>query len=610
MYLLGTAVICAVVGIIPLLLAKKVFAAIWQGVISWLVVWGILYLATPSTAFPFFGVPGFLVFMLWVVAAIVDGIIEDDVNWSAIFPIIAAVIYIGSFIVGSGFFRSDDYKNMIGPVEERVWTQDVQPKDPKHMRMSTNENATYLAKKVLGEAGAIGSQFNISESHMTLQMIKKELWYVVPLDYQGFSVWTSTDGVPGYIMVSGEDPHRQAILKMLPADQKMKYTPGAYFSNEIERHLRNKGFINLALTDYTFEVDESGKAWWVVSAYKPSIIWSGEKLEGVIIIDPVNGDANLHPVGKIPDWVDRALPKNFIKSYLTWNGEYVHGWMNTWWGTKDIAAPEEPNLIYGEGDQPEWVTGITSKNSKDDSLIALVYTNSRTGKSVRYKVAGGGTDEAILDAVNKNNHVQFKKLHGVGPQLYNVYGTMASVVPLLNESHAFQGVAIVSINNIQTVAVGNDQYEALREYEKLISRSGQQITLDKERDIKVAEGIVDRKSKELLNSGTTYYVHITGIPHIFTGGAGELSVKLPMTKVGDKVKIEYYASGRDVVPMYSFDNLSLILTETKSQKEVRHKSTERKIGEETRQDAGTVMENIKQLNPEQLKELGKQIKKK
>jgi len=522
----------------------------------------------------------------------------------------AAVVYLGSFLLGSGMFRSDDYKNMIGSVDERVWTQDVQPKDPKHMRMSTRENAVYLARKVLGEAGAIGSQFNISESHMTLQMINKELWYVVPLDYQGFSVWTSTDGVPGYIMVNGEDPHRQAILKMLPADQKMKYTPGAFFSDELERHLRNNGFINVALTDYKFEIDESGKSWWVASAYKPTITWSGEKMEGVVKVDPVNGETIFYPIGKIPDWVDRALPREFIKDYLEWNGEYLHGWMNTWWGKKDIAKPEEPNLIYGEGDQPEWVTGITSKNGKDDSLIALVYTNSRTGKSIRYKVAGGGTDAAVLDAVNKNNHVQFRKLHGADPQLYNVYGTMASVVPLLNESHAFQGVAIVSINNIQTVATGNDQYEALREYEKLISRTGQQIVLDKERSLKVLEGIVDRYGQELLSSGTTYYLHLSGIPHLFTGGAGELSVKLPVVKIGYKVKIEYYASGRDVVPMNSFDNLSLVLTETKDQKDVRQKSSERKIGEETRQEAGTVMENIKNLTPEQLKELGKKIPKK
>ena len=610
MYVFIAAIICTVLGVLPLLVNKKVKAAIYTGVISLWLVWGILYLSTPSTVYPLGGIPGFMVFLLWIAAAIIDAILEGKFTYVAFFPIFTALIYMGSCTLGSGMFRASDYKNMIGTMEERVWTQDVQPKDPKHMRMSTTENAVYLAKKVLGEAGAVGSQFQISEGLMTLQRINNELWYVVPLDYGGISVWTSTDGVPGYIMVHGEDPHRPAVLKMLPDKEKMQYTPGAFFWNELERHLRNSGFLNTGLVDYTFEIDENGKAWWVVTAYKPTIMWSGEKITGVVIVDPASGDPEFFPQDKIPDWVDRAVPRSFIENYLTWSGKYVHGWKNTWWGGRGITQPETPNLIYGSEGQADWVTGITSQSSKDDSLIAVVYTNSRTGQSVRYAVRGGSTDAAVLDAVNKNSHVEYKKLHGVDPQLYNVYGTMASVVPLLNESHAFQGVAIVSINNIQTVAVGNDQYEALREYEKLIMRGGQQVVLDKERVLKKIEGVVDRRNQEALNSGTTYYLHLKEVPHIFTGGAGELSVKLPLTQAGDRVVIEYYDSDRDVVPMHAFENLSLPLTQTGAQKEVRAKNVQEREKQEAKQDTDTIREGIKDLTPEQLQELKKHIPKK
>lgn len=611
MNLLGIALLCAVVGVVPLLISEKFVTAVIMVLAAWLVGWGLLYVSTPSTAYPFFGIPGFLVFIFWIIAAVIDGLTNDydDRTWTWVLPAAAAVIYLGSLIASSGIFRADDYKNMLGPVEERVWTQDVQPKDPKHMRMSTTKNAIYLAKKILGDAGTIGSQFSISESHMTLQMIGKELWYVVPLDYRGISVWTSTDGVPGYIMVSGEDPYRQAIIKTFPAGQKMQYTPGAYFWNDLERHLRNKGFVDLALTDYTFEIDENGKAWWVVTAYKPTIMWSGEKVVGVIIIDPATGDARLYPQNEIPAWVDRALPKSFIKDYLKWNGKYVHGWWNTFWGSKDIVEPEDPILVYGTGDQPEWVTGIASEGGQADSLVALVYTNSRTGKSVRYKVGGGGTDKAVLDAVNKNNQVQLKKIHGADPQIYNVHDTMASIVPLMNESNAFQGVAIVSINKVQIVAVGSDQYEALREYEKIMLRGGQQVVLGKEREIKTIEGVVDRREQYILGSGSTFCLHLSGIPRIFTGGAAELSPKLPLTKEGDRVKIAYYASECDVIPMHDFDNLSLHLVESKDQQEVRQKNKERRTDEEAGRESKTIMENLKQLSPEQLKEIGKQIPK-
>ncbi|MBI5531023.1 MAG: hypothetical protein HY918_06030 [Candidatus Doudnabacteria bacterium] len=592
-------------------MGRKITAAVWQGSISAIVLWLVFYLATPSTVWPLFGVPGVFIFICWIIAAVIDAFIEDDydthITKAAIFPIGAAVLYIGSFILGSGLFRADEYQHMIGSLETRVWTQDVQPKDPKHMRMSTRENAIYLAKKALGEAGAIGSQFVISEDHMTLQMINGELWYVAPLDFSGFSVWLNTKATPGYIMVHGEDPHRQPILKILLSDQQFRYMPEACFGNNLERHLRNNGYLGKGLAEYQFEIDDNQRPWWVVSTFEPTIMWSGKKVTGVAIVDPVSGDINFKRMGEIPDWIDRAIPSNYVKNYLDWWGEYTHGWLNSWWGTKDLTKPEDPNLIYASDQQPDWVTGLTSRNDKDDSLVSLVYTNSRTGKTVLYKTKGGGTDQAVLDAISKNQDVQYKKLHGVDPQLYNVYGIMSSVVPLLSENHAYQGVAIVDITNIQTVATGRNQFEALRAYQKLLSQFGQQVALDKTRDLQTIEGTVDRVKPDLLTTGAVYYVHLKGVPHLFTGGSADFH-KLPVTEPGDKVKIEYFASGEDIVPMHNFDNLSLPLEVTKAQTEVTERSTQRRDKEEAQNEARTVTEEIKQMSPEQLRELGKKIR--
>jgi hypothetical protein len=600
--------LCALLGNLPLFLSKKVTAGLIAGGIEFLFGALVLYSATPSTVWPLFGAYGGLVFVWWIVAAIVDGSIEENVTKTAILPVVFFVLLIGYGVAGSQCVRTDEYKNLIGQVEERTWTQDVQPKDPKHMRMSTEENALYQAAKVLGTDGAIGSQFTLSSQHMTLQMVNGELWFVVPLDFRGFTTWTSSDGVPAYVMIHGEDVKRQPILKNLPEGQRMRYMPGAYFSHELERHLRSSGFMSYGLTDYSFEIDENGKPWWVVTAYKPTIVWNGEKTVGIVLVDPVSGETQFHALGQVPEWVDRAVPDEFIKNYLAMSGEYVNGWLNSWWGKRGITRPEEPVLIYGSDGQPEFVTGITSHSNNDDSLVALVYTNSRTGKSVRYTVTGGATDSAIINAVDKNSHVQYKKLHAVAPQIYNVYGTMTCVVPLLNDVHAFQGVALVPVNNPQIVAVGEDQYSALREYEKILAGSGQQIALDKERDIKNITGIVDRFNQEITASGQTYFLHITDTPHIFTGGAGELSTKLPLTKAGDKVRISFYASGRDVVPMHEFDNLSLTLSSTADQKAVNCEAAARIGKQETVQDAATALERIKKLPPDQLKALGKGLK--
>ncbi len=606
----GIAALCALIGNIPLLIRRHFLPALIAGIAELIVGALIFYLETPTTVWPLFGAYGVVTGLVWWgIAAIVDGVLQDELTAMALFPAGYVTLLLGYFFAGSHFVRTSDYANLIGQVEERVWTQDIQPKDPKHMRMVSWRNAVYQAKKVLGTDGAIGSQFGLSTEHMTLQMVKGEMWYVAPLDFNSYSVWSSTKGVPAYVMINAEDPKREPLLKNLPEGRFMKYMPDAYLWDQLERYVRANGYLGRGLDNYNFEIDEEGNPWWVITVFVPTIVWNGEKTEGVLVVDPVTGSMQFHELGKIPGWVDRAVTHEYVKSYLALNGEYASGWWNSFWGKLNITKPEDPILIYSADGQPEFVTGITSHSYKDDSLVALVYTNSRTGKSVRYKVAGGATDSAVIKAINSNNNVQFKHLHAAVPQIYNVYGEMTCVASLMNDVDAFQGVAMVPLRNVQIVAVGEDQYSALREYEKLLAGSGSQIALGKDRVLEEIKGTVDRFSYAIVSSGRTYYfLHLAGAPHIFTGGAGELSDKLPLTQIGDQVRLSYYASEQGVVPMHAFDNISLPLTRSADEKAVKAAGDKRLAVEEMRQDSATVLERIRKLPPEKILELGKKAR--
>lgn len=605
MYYLVAAFISALVGVIPLALAKKPVAAVGQGVVTFFIGWGLFYGLVATTVYPLFGIVGLVTVVWWVFAAIIDSMSDyDEASWTWVFPGGAVIVYIMISIFTSGMFRANDYASMInhlGEVEERVWTKDIQPKDPAHMRMASEENASYQAQKVLGSAGAIGSQFEIGV--ITVQMIGKELSFVAPLDFAGFSVWLNTNGAPGYIKVSGEDPHRQAELVQFPESKRMRYTPGAFFSDNLERHLRNNGYLGIGLTETTFEIDDAGNPWWVITTFDPTIGWSGEKVLGVVMVDPFTGDFTPYELGKVPSWVDRVVPDDFIINYLDWQGVYSGGWLNSWWGKKELTTPDGDHalLIYGTGDQPEWVTDITSTNTNDDSLVSLVYTNSRTGKSVRYQMPGGGTTSAVLDAVNKNQDIQFKHLHGAAVQLYNVNGLPTAVVPLLNESHAFQGVAMVSINDIQAVASGRSAQETVRNYEKLLTETGRRATVESGRDIQVIEGIVAIVGNEVTpTQGTVYYLYLKDVPHLFTAGAGH-SPELPVTREGHRVRIEVYDSDRDVIPMHSFDNLSIQLSQSSVQVQARVTDKKSRSDKEATEDARTILERLKKMTPEELK---------
>jgi len=538
-------------------------------IVATLILWWVYYASLPTFVWPFFGTIGICVVILLFVSAIFDSSLTGKPSILFIVPLAGLLAFAGRRCSSSTLFHSGSYAKLIGEVETREWTQDVQPKDPKHIRLVPFELAAWLADKQLGSVtGAIGSQFEVAKEFMTLQMIKGELWYVAPLDYRGFGVWTSAQNAPGYVMIHGEDPLHPVTVK---TDEKYIYMPGAFFDENLERHLWASGYMWKGLTDYSFEVDEEGKGFWVVTVFEPTIGWWGKKALGVAIINPVDGKIDFHEMGKIPHWVDRVVPDDFVTDYITCWGEYSQGWWNSYWAKNNIIHPLEPSIVYGSDNEPYWVSDLTSSNKGDDSLVGLMYINSRTGRAIKYH-ASGGTDRAVLTAVN--NSVAYMHLHGTSPILYNVYGKMVSIVPVLGESHTFNGVAIVELDNLQ-VAYGKDQYIALREFQQKISMSGQQIAPNLQHSQKTLEGDVARFASETKGQGTMYFILVNNENRLFTGSS-ELSPKLPLTQAGDKVKIEYIETDEDVATMMAFDNLNLQLNVAADQKAVREKVEERK----------------------------------
>ncbi|HXK41057.1 MAG TPA: hypothetical protein VJ046_03100 [Candidatus Paceibacterota bacterium] len=606
------ALVVALLGTVPLLVGQRWLAAVITASISWLVLTVVFYLGTPTMVWPWWGAYGLFVWFLWIIGAVIDGIINEGPRPSAAFPLLLTVFY-GSncFVKGSEFINDQAYANMLGNVEERTWTQDVQPKDPRHIRMSSSENATQLARQTLGQAGAIGSQFQIDENRMTLQKIGDEFWWVAPLDFKEWATWRKTRRVPAYVRVSAEDPTLPGDLVFIKEEWQPQYTPGAYWEHNLGRHLWHEGYYDKGLTEDSLEIDDSGKPWWVVTVFHPTIFDSGKRVDGVVVVDPATGGNEFYPLGKIPDWVDRVIPSEFVSDYIQWRGMLHLGWGNAYWITgagEQLTIPEKPNLIYGSDGYLQWATGITSTNSNDTSLIGLYYTHSRTGETAYYK-AQGSTDEAIIQAVDNDDKVKFRQLHGADAQLYNVQGTMASIVPLLNENHLFQGVVMVNVQNIQIMGIGDDQFAALREYQKALPLSGQQISPEFKRDIQRIQGVVDRRADVVQGGEVIVYLHIRDVPHLFSGSP-KLSVELPMTREGDTVLLDYYASGEQIEPMSSFDNLALQLESTRAETEVGEMSSERKQELQKQEDADDARENLKNLSDEEILKLQEELKKK
>lgn len=565
MFALLMALVIAVVGVAPLLVFGRLRAAIITGLIAVLVNWLILYPAVPSFVWPMFGGGGAFVLGWWAVAAVVHSFSEDSyspgLTKAAWFPLALLVVFMGRGCVGWGAFRANEYANLIGSVEERAWTQDNQPADARHVRLVPRELAVYYADKQLGEAGAIGSQFETADDLVMLQRIKGELWYVIPLDFASFAAWKGTDAAPGYVLVHGEDPRHDARLV---TGQKLVYTPGAYFWHNLERHLRATGYQAKGLTEFSLEIDEDGKPWWVVTVFEPTIAWRGTKITGVVIVNPETGAHTFHAMGKVPEWVDRVVPGKVVEEWIDERGTFKRGWVNQLPVIGDhveLTEAEGSDIVYGADGQPYWVNGVTSTNAADKSVVGFMYTNSRTGRATFYR-ASGGTDAAVQEAVN-NAVSNYKGWHAASPVLYNVYGTMASIVPVLGENWTFQRIAIVNVQTLE-VALGENAMQAFRVYQRNLTNAGEQVAPEAASRQETRTGTVQRIVAEVKSGNTVYYVLIEGIPHLLSG-ASELSPELPVTQSGDVVRFGYVETDEDVLPLISFNNTAIALERSAAQ---------------------------------------------
>ncbi len=554
MIFLLVALIAGTLGALPALFARHwwlaaVVAA--SGVVCGS-VW--FYWVPPSLASPFWGAVGWLVLVLWIASGTIASWLDERRSPGLLFGVVGVMLMCGRGCAGAPMFRAREYASFLGTVQQAQWSDTTQPKDPKHKRLVPVDLAKWMADKQLGEApGAIGSQFIVDKEHITLQLIHDELWYVAPLDFGGYSIWSTERKTPGYVMVSGEDPNRQPKVV---TGLSFRYMPGAFFGDELGRYLWTHGYSGYDLGDYTFEIDEDGKPWWVVTLTKPSIGWWGDRISGVAVIDPATGATTFEAMGNVPAWIDRVMPAELVERYVDDYGTLSGGWLNSWWGKLGLTTGQPPSLIHGSDGQPYWVSEITSTGEHDMSLLGLMYTNARTGAVTYYK-AKGALDRGVLNAVD--GKVSYRKWHGDSPVIYNLYGTMGSIVPLLSDgSNVFQGVAIVDISKPTEVAVGEDFNSALREYQKLLGQNGNNATPELAKASKTVEGVLDRFAAGSNAQGTTYYAVIQGSPVIFTGGI-TLSPKLPLAKPGDRVRVTYVDSPESVVPMQTFDDLSLPL---------------------------------------------------
>lgn len=466
--------------------------------------------------------------------------------------VLLTYVTIVPFITSSPMLYAKDYRQLIGEVKDGKEISDhIAPLAINKVRVVDERLAYLLGEKILGSDPALGSKTELG--HFTIQKVGDELYWVAPLLHSGFFKWiNNNEGTDGYVLVSATNERNVKLVQSLNGKPlKIKYQSEAFFMSQMERYLYFNGYATAGLDDYTFEIDDEGKPYWVVTKYEKRVGFGGNDAVGVVTLDAQTGEIAEYPVDKTPAWVDRIQPQEFIEEQLNDWGEYVHGYWN-FANENKLQITEGLTLVYGENGTPYWYTGLTSVG-KDESAVGFVLVDTRTKETTYYHQSGATEYAAQRSAEGK---VQEKGYNASLPVPYTINGIPTYVMTLKDGGGLVKMYAMVAINDYTIVGVGNTMGETMMAYKNVFNMSDTRINPQSASDRNQLNTVVERIQSDIKNGNSFYYFTVNGSAKIFVGSS-VLSNELPVTRVGDSISISFDTDAEEVINVSSFDNLNM-----------------------------------------------------
>ena len=449
-------------------------------------------------------------------------------------------------------FRSEAYRDLIGKVEiGETLSMHMAPISIEKIRVVDQSLANLLGDKVLGAQAALGSQVRLGT--FNIQKVGTELYWVAPLLHSGFFMWQkNSQGTPGYVMVNATNERDVKLVQEISAKKILiKYQPEAFFFSNLERHIYFEGFFSCGLTDYTFEIDDDGNPYWVVTKFKKKIGFNGNDAVGVVVVDTQTGATKEYSIENAPAWIDRIQPDRFIETQLNDWGQYVKGYWN--FSNQDkLQITESVSLVYGEDNRAYWYTGLTSVGA-DEATVGFVLVDTRTKKAVWYRQSGATEFAAKNSAIGK---IQEKRYSASAPIPYNINGIPTYVMTLKDDGGLVKMFAMVAIEDYTIVGVGNTLRETLMAYKNAFNMTGNKLNAKNSAQKTTLISVVTRINNDVKNGNSFYYFTVKDYNNIFIGSS-QISNALPVSSIGDSIEISFDSDTQGIIDISSFRNMTI-----------------------------------------------------
>ena len=446
------------------------------------------------------------------------------------------VAYFAVTMLSIPLFNYKAYRDQLGTPQVSEFNETVQPLALNQLPIVDKDLARELADKKVGENPGLGSQVVLGTP--VIQKVNDKLVWVVPLEHSGFFKWLKNmDGSAGYIVVAANDVSDVTLV----TDHKIKYQANAYILDDLNRHVRLfGGGLFMGLTDYSFELDDDGVPYWVLTTYKNRWLFNLPEADGVLIVNATTGETNRYTIDTIPEWVDRVQQINN-------QGQYVHGIFN--FSNQDKFRPSRGDIIIYNGARCYLFTGLTSVGS-DESAIGFILVDMVTKESFLYQMSGATEVAAQSSAEGKVQQFGYRASF---PMIINLDGQPTYFMTLKDNAGLIKQYAFVSVANYTNVGTGETIDSALRDFRQMRGSSGGILTGQTAKSVK---GTVLRIASESLGDGVTYKIILEEKPNLLFTVSYDLSNELAVTQPGDRVSIDYMTSDTGICIATGFDNLA------------------------------------------------------
>lgn len=385
----------------------------------------------------------------------------------------------------------------------------------------------------------------------TLQYVDGHMWYVFPLEFDGAGDKARLHAiVPGYVMVSAEDPNAIPV-EHYDGLYSMMISLGGGQGSEPVRWAYSHGFSGYLLDDPTLEIDDQGLPYYTVTLLSPRLGWTFNAPVGVLVINAHTGQISRYALGDVPYWVDRVYSQQMATTIANWYGEYAQA------GFQGIGSSNarrfqvsgDPVMVYTGTGHPVWRMLLTSYND-DTSVAKIIEMNAATGAMRIYTPQlPMGIETPVTQAFNNPSGigatlVKADHYQAVDLTLHVIYGHLTWMATYEPEGSnpSFVGLGFVDAYQAtaNNVVFGNSKSAALQNYLTQLASQGSAngATPEQGGQYQTVTGTIAAIGWDITGGQKYWYITLRGQPgHVYVGTVTSVGPALVLAQPGDPVTI-------------------------------------------------------------------------